>query len=326
MLNEINELKRVSRHRAATHGNRILQNTTCPEEQIEIYEQSMDQEEKSVRRSPELEETYRYGESTDSESIQTESLNHSSDGYAPSNESVYVNMYIPYTIPHHKNATLASPKSRIQPFKPDDSPIFKGFLYKLGSNRQWQKREFRTDGFMLVCLEKKKVKVQPKTIILAKYSTPDDLQTRDPELRELFYPTNPPLPHISHPLVATASPIEDSIRPGQYVEFYQPPKWIIPLSDILAVTLLARNGYKVKRCFVIYTSERKYILRAQTDMETACWVYLLKRMAEKRHHEMNALESGLRLPSNHSTSLIRINPINNQNPRKYLQHEEILDQ
>ncbi|ORX81914.1 hypothetical protein K493DRAFT_370763 [Basidiobolus meristosporus CBS 931.73] len=255
LLDEINELKRISLSQT-TRNARITESGTYVEERAGVCNSRTNSPRYLSNASPIMEETGELSEDVDS-------FNTRSD------ESIHVNMYIPYPIP--KNNGI-SPYSRIQPSMADDSPVFKGTLYKLGRNRQWQEREFRTDGFLLVCLTTKKIKVNPGSVLLASYTTAED-----PELLAHFYPTSPPLPRISHPLIATACIGGKTPDHGQYVDFYQPPKWIIPLSDVLEVTLLTRNRYKMKKCFVIHTSERKYILRARTEMETNCWLYLLRR-------------------------------------------------
>ncbi|ORX97198.1 hypothetical protein K493DRAFT_314172 [Basidiobolus meristosporus CBS 931.73] len=333
LLGEISELKRISRYAEDGGGEEFIQKIQHAENRIGTFEHLIEQAQKSIQSSSELTPEVDRGKNFDRRAIHgNHRLVHpdqqSSSSSEPNDESMSVDMYIPYTIPETRISLPNYAYSRIQPLLLDDTPVFKSALYKLGSNRKWQKREFRIDGFMLVCLEKKKIKVEPKTVILAKYSTANGLQS-DPGLRRHFYPTSPPLPHISHPLVATASSVEDNTGVDQYVDYYQPPKWVIPLSDILAVTLLARNGFKVRKCFAIHTAERKYILRAETEMETACWVYLLKRMAINRYHEINLLEYNPRSPSIQANSSVHVNPTNDKSAQHHdtkTGREVVLDQ
>ncbi|KAI0225372.1 hypothetical protein L0F63_001978 [Massospora cicadina] len=146
--------------------------------------------------------------------------------------------------------------------------ILCGQLYKLGGNRQWQRRQFRADGFTLVCLSKEPIRGPPGTgplkIVRPNYFAED--------WRQHYHPTQPPTPRLTHPLLATAS------RGSHQLAYHQAPKWIIPLGDMVEVSLLTRKGLRVTDSFVIHTRGRNYILRATNQHELASWIYMLQRM------------------------------------------------
>ncbi|KAI9230417.1 MAG: hypothetical protein DHS80DRAFT_21399 [Piptocephalis tieghemiana] len=157
----------------------------------------------------------------------------------------------------------------------DGSPVFSGRLYKLGGNGRWQKREFRFDGTHLVCLRPKSIRVAAHSIRMLRPS-----EAADPSVG--FYGTQPPLPKINHPLLATPEgPTPPRGKPGalrQWVKFYQAPKWVIPITEIKEVSLLTRKGIKVRECFCIRTPEREHVMRGSGKRDLASWLFLLRRM------------------------------------------------
>ncbi|KAI8054234.1 hypothetical protein BDF22DRAFT_654433 [Syncephalis plumigaleata] len=92
-----------------------------------------------------------------------------------------------------------------------------------------------------------------------------------------FYDTQPPLPMIGHPLIAT-----EAADGSGWVRYYQAPKWVIPIADMEDISLVTRRGIKVRECFAIITRERQYVLRGRDRRELACWLFLLKRMVNAR--------------------------------------------
>ncbi|RKP12522.1 hypothetical protein BJ684DRAFT_20947 [Piptocephalis cylindrospora] len=156
----------------------------------------------------------------------------------------------------------------------DGSPVFSGRLYKLGGNGRWQKREFRFDGTHLVCLRPKSIRVASHTVRMLRPS-----EATDPSVG--FYGTQPPLPKINHPLLATPEGPVVRGKPGavrQWVKSYQAPKWVIPITEIKEVSLLTRRGIKVRECFCIRTPEREHVMRGSGKRELASWLFLLRRM------------------------------------------------
>jgi hypothetical protein len=173
----------------------------------------------------------------------------------------------------------------------DEVPVFIGRLYKLGGNKHWQRREFRFDGTHLVCLRPKREKVAPRTV---RYLQPRTFE-------EGFYNTDPPLPRVGHPLIATADPDNSG-----WTRYYQAPKWVIPVSQIEDVTLLTRRGVKVRECFAIITKQRQYVLRGRDRRELACWLFLLKRMVNafrKTEAELEEVRKLAGLANKSNTSL-----------------------
>ncbi|KAJ9060692.1 hypothetical protein DSO57_1028204 [Entomophthora muscae] len=145
--------------------------------------------------------------------------------------------------------------------------ILCGNLYKLGGNRQWQRRQFRADGFTLVCLSKETIRAPAGALSVERPNYAEQ------DWRSYCHPTRPPTPRITHPLVATAS--RDSTH---RLEYHQAPKWVIPIGEIVEVSLLTRKGLRVTDSFVIHTRGRNYILKATNQHELASWIYMLQRM------------------------------------------------
>lgn len=145
--------------------------------------------------------------------------------------------------------------------------ILCGNLYKLGGNRQWQRRQFRADGFNLVCLSKEPIRAHTGSVSIERPNYFEE------DWRSYCHPTRPPTPRVTHPLIATAS--RDS---PHRLEYHQPPKWVIPIGEIVEVSLLTRKGLRVTDSFVIHTRGRNYILKATNQHELASWIYMLQRM------------------------------------------------
>ncbi|KAJ3111287.1 hypothetical protein HDU96_005822 [Phlyctochytrium bullatum] len=165
--------------------------------------------------------------------------------------------------------------------------IFSGYLFKQNRRGQFQKRLFRFDGLLLICLGPKKHKL-PDHI---------NLMTFDPERHarsgaanefasalKRFYPTNPPMPALTNPLLASFSEGKDSSNPDVYTKYYHMPKWIIPTAAIQSIESAVQNPArdpesKASRTFILHTSNREYVLRAPTAAEYRRWTFLLSRMS-----------------------------------------------
>ncbi|KAI9362421.1 hypothetical protein DFJ73DRAFT_812285 [Zopfochytrium polystomum] len=102
-----------------------------------------------------------------------------------------------------------------------------------------------------------------------------------------FYPTDPPMPALTNPLIASYEGENEPDHYGNpdiYTKYYHMPKWIISSSMVVSVRSLAQNPLqdpesKLSRTFVIETQHREYILRAPTAAEFRRWTFLLSRMS-----------------------------------------------
>jgi hypothetical protein len=215
---------------------------------------------------------------------------------------------------------LPAENEPLVPIQEDDEsqeqPIFTGRLYKLGRNRHWQRREFRFDGSYLVCLRPRRERLAANTVRLLQPQSPDDG----------FYDTQPPLPMIGHPLIAT-----EAADGSGWVRYYQAPKWVIPIADMVDISLVTRRGIKVRECFAIITRERQYVLRGRDRRELACWLFLLKRMVNaRRRAELIAataeLEAARALAAQAATTLTSHHTPANNEGSKPSRHNDTLNQ
>jgi hypothetical protein len=167
------------------------------------------------------------------------------------------------------------------------TPIIIGQLSKLGRNRQWQQREFRFDGLNLICLSPDAIPITAGDLV--NLEDPDYINEN---WRSYFQPGQPPTPHLNHPLVATPLP------KSSLVQHYQKPKWIIRIDEILDVSLLTRKGVRHPDCFVLNTTNRRYVLKCPNEKDLASWVYILQLMIRSY-----AKLSGANLNGNFSKTL-----------------------
>ncbi|KAJ3196680.1 hypothetical protein HK101_008134, partial [Irineochytrium annulatum] len=166
--------------------------------------------------------------------------------------------------------------------------IFSGELLKQNRRGKFQKRLFRFDGLLLICLSPKRHKL-PDHINLLTFDPARHTQgSRSNEFISAlgrFYPTNPPMPALTNPLIASWN--ENGGRDGNpdiYTKYYHMPKWIIPTAAMLSVK--ASQGAnprdpesKLSRTFTIETHGRDYVLRAPSASEFKRWTFLLSRMS-----------------------------------------------
>ncbi|KAJ3108725.1 hypothetical protein HDU97_000123 [Phlyctochytrium planicorne] len=165
--------------------------------------------------------------------------------------------------------------------------IFSGYLLKQNRRGQFQKRLFRFDGLLLICLAPKRHKL-PEHINLLTFDPAR--HTRSAVASEFmsalgrFYPTNPPMPALTNPLIASHNgDRSESSNPDIYTKYYHMPKWIIPTAAMLSVQSLVSPSMdpesKAARTFVIHTHNRNYVLRAPSAAEFRRWTFLLSRMS-----------------------------------------------
>ncbi|KAI8809771.1 hypothetical protein BJ742DRAFT_223350 [Cladochytrium replicatum] len=175
--------------------------------------------------------------------------------------------------------------------------IFSGYLFKQNRHGRFQRRLFRFDGYILLCLSPKRERL-PEHIKLLQF---DPARFRGTEYADEFvsslghfYPGDPPSPALTNPLIA--APTEKDIEEGQdlgpeiFTKYYYLPKWIIPTQEIKSVRAVVKQPAKDPespkgRSFIIRTAKRDYILRAPTGVEFQRWTFLLSRMST-----MNKLE------------------------------------
>ncbi|KAI8621831.1 hypothetical protein BC830DRAFT_77286 [Chytriomyces sp. MP71] len=97
-----------------------------------------------------------------------------------------------------------------------------------------------------------------------------------------FYPTNPPMPALTNPLIASYD--NDNGSDLIYTKYYHMPKWIIPTSSISSIRTLVPHPPRdpssaVARTFIIQTLDRDYVLRAPSAELFSRWTFLLSRMS-----------------------------------------------
>ncbi|KAI8919194.1 hypothetical protein DFJ77DRAFT_265846 [Powellomyces hirtus] len=159
--------------------------------------------------------------------------------------------------------------------------IFSGYLNKQSRHSSFQKRLFRCDGILLVCLSIKSIPL-PYQADISTCRTEDFYREDDNFLKTVkrYYPTDPPLPVIPNMLLA--DPDADGIPQEDSRNFYV-PKWIIATSSILSVRSLVPHPHpmpqtKKARTFIIRTRARDYTLCAPTAEEFRRWTFLLSRL------------------------------------------------
>ncbi|KAJ1548464.1 hypothetical protein HK405_003087 [Cladochytrium tenue] len=160
--------------------------------------------------------------------------------------------------------------------------ILSGFLWKKNRHNKFQKRLFRFDGLLLVCLSPKRQRL-PEHINLMTFDPERHLSgdRSDEFISALkhFYPTSPPTPALTNPLVASYT---HSGNPDIYTKYFHAPKWIVPTAAILSVRAMAASANDAhSRSFVIQTEKRNYVLRAASVREFRRWCFLLSRMSAR---------------------------------------------
>ncbi|KAJ1555970.1 hypothetical protein HK405_009619 [Cladochytrium tenue] len=160
--------------------------------------------------------------------------------------------------------------------------ILSGFLWKKNRHNKFQKRLFRFDGLLLVCLSPKRQRL-PEHINLMTFDPERHLSgdRSDEFISALkhFYPTSPPMPALTNPLVASYT---QNGNPDIYTKYFHAPKWIVPTAAILSVRAMAASADDAhSRSFVIQTEKRNYVLRAASVREFRRWCFLLSRMSAR---------------------------------------------
>ncbi|KAJ3110676.1 hypothetical protein HK098_000450, partial [Nowakowskiella sp. JEL0407] len=176
--------------------------------------------------------------------------------------------------------------------------VFSGYLLKQNRHGKFQKRLFRFDGFLFLCLSPKRQKL-PDHINLLQF---DPARFKDTEManefvRALgeFYPGDPPTPALTNPLIAAHSEKEHSANganPDIYTKFYHLPKWIVPTSEMESVRAIVPQPPQDPesldaRTFLIRTQKRDYVLRAPNGAEFRRWTFLLTRMS--KHNQLQTV-------------------------------------
>ncbi|KAJ3146349.1 Cytoplasmic dynein 2 heavy chain 1 [Geranomyces michiganensis] len=156
--------------------------------------------------------------------------------------------------------------------------IFSGHLLKQSRHSSFQKRLFRCDGILFVCLSPREVPL-PRNADLAKIRTETFYDEKDDFLDYVrrYYPSLPVFPNT---LIAEGD--ADGV-PQEDGRNYYAPKWIIPASSILSVRSLIQHPApmptaKKARTFIIRTRGRDYTLCAPTPEEFRRWTFLLSRL------------------------------------------------
>ncbi|KAJ3104742.1 hypothetical protein HDU97_008921 [Phlyctochytrium planicorne] len=188
------------------------------------------------------------------------------------------------TAPSQRSLTPTS----LQPTAEDlMAVIFSGHLFKQNRRGQFQKRLFRFDGLLLICLAPKRHRL-PDHINLLTFDPAR--HTRSNASGEFmaalgrFYPTNPPMPALTNPLIASYQGENASgSNPDIYTKYYHMPKWIIPTASMQSIQTPSASSKdpesKAARTFIIRTQSRDYVLRASTAAEFRRWTFLLSRMS-----------------------------------------------
>lgn len=148
---------------------------------------------------------------------------------------------------------------------------------------------------MLVCLSPKEYRLPPHTSI--RTFTPEESENPalDREFGEAlrnFYPSNPPFPYLTNPLIAGS--VNGESRPDVGAVVYHVPKWIIPTSHIISIRSIVRQppsdpNTKKARTFIVRTRLRDYTLLAPTADEFRRWTFLLSRVAKGADEGNNAM-------------------------------------
>ncbi|KAJ1569982.1 hypothetical protein HK096_007320, partial [Nowakowskiella sp. JEL0078] len=171
----------------------------------------------------------------------------------------------------------------------DNNVVLTGYLLKQNRHGRFQKRLFRFDGFVLLCLSPKRQRL-PDHINLLQF---DPKRFQDTPMAAdfvnclgHFYPGDPPTPALTNPLIAAHTERDiESDKPDIYTKFYHLPKWIIPASDMQSIRAVVPQPPKYPdsadgRTFLIQTKHRDYILRSINAVDYRRWTFLLSRMSK----------------------------------------------
>ncbi|KAJ3030002.1 hypothetical protein HDV00_009316 [Rhizophlyctis rosea] len=176
--------------------------------------------------------------------------------------------------------------------------FFSGYLQKQNRHRRFQKRLFRLDGLLLLCLSPSTTRKTPDGAPLVrtdplKFSGGMSLEFASCVRK--WYPV-PTVPGLTAPLVAVnrdggeegagqhgeegGSGIGGDVGRGQYLV----PKWIIPTPQILEIRSLVPQpspdpNTKSARTFIIRTRRRDYTLVAPSAEAFRRWTFLLCRLS-----------------------------------------------
>ncbi|KAI8822961.1 uncharacterized protein EV422DRAFT_386370 [Fimicolochytrium jonesii] len=149
--------------------------------------------------------------------------------------------------------------------------IVSGIMAKQNRHTGFQKRLFRCDGTLLICMS-------AKFVTLPAGSSFADIQRHFPivfdefvEAIRRFYPGGKGIGSLAYALLTTH-------KPGK---FYI-PKWIIPIWTINYVKAIVRQPAanpenKLARSFLICTSERDYVVCAPSADDFRRWTFLLSQ-------------------------------------------------
>ncbi|KAI9347634.1 hypothetical protein BDR26DRAFT_48443 [Obelidium mucronatum] len=162
--------------------------------------------------------------------------------------------------------------------------VFEGQLLKQNRHGQFQKRMFRFDGLLLLCLAPTR-QLLPENITLLTFDPLRHANNAEfADALRRFYPTNPPMPALTNPLLASYETDDDALGSHITTKYYHMPKWIIPTSTIISIRTLVPQppkdpDSKLSRTFIIETIDREYVLRAPTAELFNRWTFLLSRMS-----------------------------------------------
>ncbi|KAI8809772.1 hypothetical protein BJ742DRAFT_803631 [Cladochytrium replicatum] len=190
--------------------------------------------------------------------------------------------------------------------------IFSGYLYKQNRHGRFQRRLFRFDGIILLCLSPSRERL-PEHLKLFQF---DPARFRGspyaPQFVDAlthFYPGDPPTPALTNPLIAAPSERDmeegSDLGPDWYTKFYYLPKWIIPTQDVESVRAVVKQPAKdpeaaQSRTFVVRTAKRDYVLRAPDAIEFQRWTFLISRMSAAA--KLDIAEANAAAESNEGTS------------------------
>jgi len=164
------------------------------------------------------------------------------------------------------------------------SIIFSSYLLKKSRKGRFQKRIFRFDGIMLICLSPQRIPL-PFNKNLSNFDPSDffDPTNRDIYKKMLtrYYPSNPSMPELTNPLIACANKRNNRrgvgrVNPDMHSPHYHVPKWIIPITSITGFRANLPNSKSLKsnlsRTFTIKTDDRNYVLRAPNPTTFVQWM------------------------------------------------------
>ncbi|KAJ3066180.1 phosphatidyl inositol kinase, partial [Podochytrium sp. JEL0797] len=139
---------------------------------------------------------------------------------------------------------------------------------------------FRFNGHLLLCLSTKRQTLPGNATMLTFNPSLHGNSTKFEESLNRFYPTTPPMPSLTNPLLAEWDFEDDSVGSTITTPYYHMPKWIIPVSEITCIRTLCPHpaehpDSKPARTFIVQTGEREYVLRAPTAELFTRWTSLL---------------------------------------------------